>query len=892
MDATTIIGLIGIVITLPAWFFFLRGAWTMYATIARGKRTTTRTAKPMTRLGTLIKEVVFHTELARKPLVSAMHWLVMVGFLLGSVVWFEAYIQMFNPTGGWPLVGSTAVYHFIDELLGLGTVVGILVLMAIHWLGKRHRGTNWRAALFVELVVLLEGLGMILVKAGKIATYGGGHLIVDFFSRFAAELLPASPVLVSVFAFIKLATGTIWLWVVGTQLSWGVAWHRFLAFFNIFLQRNPDGAPALGALAPLEYDGQPLTLDNASEAPRLGVGTPEDLSWKGLLDAHTCTECNRCQDLCPAWNTGKPLSPRKVITDIRDGLEITDDVLWSCTNCGACVEQCPVDIEHIDHVANLRRYRVLEESQFPSELTGMFKNLEVKGNPWGRNRKDRMAWVKKAQRDGIDVPVLKPGDSANGYEYLLWVGCAGSLDDNGVKTSRALVELLNVAGVSFAVLESETCTGDPARRAGNEFLFQQLAAENIENLNAAGVQTIVTSCAHCFNTFSNEYPDFGGHYQVLHHTQLLNRLVRDGKLTPTPRGPEHRERITYHDPCFLGRHNKVFDPPRELLAATGADLAEMPHNRNEAFCCGAGGARMFMEENIGRRISDFRAEEAASTGATDIAVACPFCSTMLETGVKSGGYTTTVTDVAVRLRDSILVDGQLPIRPVKKTREAAPAPAPSAPPVAPSAPAAPAAPSVPTPSAPTAATPTPAAPSAPTPSIPTPAAPAAATPTPATPSAPTPSIPKPTAPAKPSVPTPAAATPAAPSAPTPARPTPATATPKAPTPAAPTPKPAASAPAAPTPAVPGASTPPPTAPAVPKPTVTQAPTPATPTPSSPAVPVPAAPQAPAGNRVPTPTPAAPTPAAPSVPTPATPAAPTPNAPRPTTVDSKEEDADK
>ena len=823
MDATTIIGLIGIVITLPAWFFFLRGAWTMYATIARGKRTTTRTAKPMTRLGTLIKEVVFHTELARKPLVSAMHWLVMVGFLLGSVVWFEAYIQMFNPTGGWPLVGSTAVYHFIDELLGLGTVVGILVLMAVHWLGKRHRGTNWRAALFVELVVLLEGLGMILVKAGKIATYGGGHPVVDFFSRFVAELLPASPVLVSVFAFIKLATGTIWLWVVGTQLSWGVAWHRFLAFFNIFLQRNPDGAPALGALAPLEYDGQPLTLDNASEAPRLGVGTPDDLTWKGLLDAHTCTECNRCQDLCPAWNTGKPLSPRKVITDIRDGLEITDDVLWSCTNCGACVEQCPVDIEHIDHVTNLRRYRVLEESQFPSELTGMFKNLEVKGNPWGRNRKDRMAWVKKAQRDGIDVPVLKPGDSAEGYEYLLWVGCAGSLDDNGVKTSRALAELLNVADVSFAVLESETCTGDPARRAGNEFLFQQLAAENIENLNAAGVQTIVTSCAHCFNTFSNEYPDFGGNYQVLHHTQLLNRLVRDGKITPTPRGPEHRERITYHDPCFLGRHNKVFDPPRELLAATGADLTEMPHNRNEAFCCGAGGARMFMEENIGRRVSDFRAEEAASTGATDIAVACPFCSTMLETGVKSGGYTTTVTDVAVRLRDSVLVDGQLPIRPVKKTKEAAPAPAPSAPPMAPSAPAAPAAPSVPTP----------AAPSAPTPSIPTPAAPK------------TPSVPTPT---------------------TPAAPTPAAATPKAPTPAAPAPQTA----------VPGASTSTPTAPAVPKPTATQAPTPATPTPSSPAVPVPAAPQAPAGNRVPTPTPAAPT----------------PNPPRPTAVDSKEEDADK
>ncbi|MHA6554749.1 (Fe-S)-binding protein [Corynebacterium pyruviciproducens] len=839
MDSTTIIGLIGVAITIPAWFFFLRGAWTMYSTIARGKKTTPRAAQPVTRLGTLIKEVVLHTELFRKPVVAVTHWLVMVGFLLGSVVWFEAYIQMFNPAGGWPLIGHTAVYHFIDELLGLGTVIGILVLMSIHWLGSRHRGTNWRAALFVELVVLLEGLGMVLVKAGKIATYGGGHPVVDFFSRFIAELLPASPVLVSAFAFVKLATGTIWLWVVGTQLSWGVAWHRFLAFFNIFLQRHPNGAPALGALAPLEHEGMPLTLDNADDAPRLGVGSPEDLSWKALLDVHTCTECNRCQELCPAWNTGKPLSPRKVITGLRDGVPITDDELWACTNCGACVEQCPVDIEHIDHVANLRRYRVLEESQFPSELTGMFKNLEVKGNPWGRNKKDRMAWVTKAQKEGIDVPVLKPGDSAEKYDYLLWVGCAGSLDDHGVKTSRALVELLNVAGVSFAVLDHETCTGDPARRAGNEFLFQQLAQENIDNLNAAGVKTIITSCAHCFNTFSNEYPDFGGNYRVLHHTQLLNRLVRDGKLKPVPRGPEHRERITYHDPCFLGRHNKVFDPPRELLEATGAELAEMPHNKNEAFCCGAGGARMFMEENIGRRISDFRAEEAASTGATDIAVACPFCSTMLETGVKSGGYTTTVTDVAVRLRDSILVDGALPL---KQTPTTPTTPAtvtmPATTPVTPAT-------AAPTPPASRVTTPTPVAP---TPAAPkTPVAPQAATPTSATP---VPGVPKAATP----TPTPAAPTPTTPRAPIPA--TPAASNPVTSTPVAPTP----AAPAAPTPAVPKVA----------------APTPAAPTPAAPAAPTPAAPT-PAVPKVAAPTPAVPTPAAPTpaVPRPAAPKVPTP-----------------
>lgn len=671
LTTTTVFGIAGIVLSLPAWFFFLRGAIRLYRFIAAGQPSPGRVAHPLIRLRTLCKEVIFHTELIRKPVVAIAHWFVMVGFLLGSFVWFEAYIQTFNPAGGWPFFHELTLYHFIDEVLGLATVVGILVLIGIRIaIGSNNRidrfyGSNARAAHFVEGVVLLEGVGMILVKAGKIATYGHGSLIADFLTIHLARLLPASPELVSGFALIKLLTGMVWLFVVGQQLHWGVAWHRFLAFFNIFFQRNPDGAPALGKIPTIDLE------------ETQGVGTIADASWKMLLDAATCTECGRCQELCPAWNTNKPLSPKKLITDIRDsalegtdvlqlvGNTILEDELWSCTNCGACVEQCPVDIEHIDHVANLRRFQVLAESEFPSELTGLFKNLETKGNPWGRNNSERATWIEEARRDGLNVPEFN--GSFEDTEYLFWVGCAGAFDDDAKKTTRAVVELLETAGMKYAVLSTaETCTGDPARRAGNEFLFQTLATANVETLNdvfegvPAGQRKIITGCAHCFNTLRNEYPDFGGHYDVIHQTQLLNRLVREGRLTPVPRPASARKPITFHDPCFLGRHNKVFDPPRALIDATGAELRDMKRAKNEGFCCGAGGARMFMEENLGTRISDARAAEALDTGAETIATACPFCTSMLVGGVKAQSGAAKVQDVTQLLRDSILIDGKLP----------------------------------------------------------------------------------------------------------------------------------------------------------------------------------------------------------------------------------------
>jgi len=327
---------------------------------------------------------------------------------------------------------------------------------------------------------------------------------------------------------------------------------------------------------------------------------------------------------------------------------IDQDALWSCTMCGACVEQCPVDIEHIDHFVDMRRNQVLLESAFPTELGGLFKNLENNQNPWGMSARARLDWAKDLP---FEVKILgQDVADASEVDYLFWVGCAGAYEDRAKKTTRAVAELLNTAGVTFAVLgDGETCTGDPARRAGNEFLFQMLAQANVEVLNEAKATKIVVTCAHCFNTLKNEYPQVGGQYEVVHHTQLLNRLVRDKALIPVSRpdevdasngsvsngsasssGAAAPEAVTYHDPCYIGRHNGVYVPPRELIGALpGVELREMPRSGSKSFCCGAGGARMWMEEKLGSRINTNRTEEALATGASRIAVGCPFCNVML-----------------------------------------------------------------------------------------------------------------------------------------------------------------------------------------------------------------------------------------------------------------------
>jgi Fe-S oxidoreductase len=705
MNALTIsLGTFGALLSLVCWAYFFRGVVTILRSIALGQPDRTRMGPFVPRFKQMCIEFAAHTRMNKFRSVGWAHWLVMVGFMLGAILWFEAYGQTFNPEFHWPIFGDWAIYHLMDEILGIGTVVGIVTLMVIRQRNhprnperlSRFSGSNFRAAYFVEFVVLLEGLGMIFVKAGKIATYGHSNPWTDFFTMNLAKLLPASVTMVSIFAFIKLMSGMVWLLIVGRNITWGVAWHRFSAFFNIYFKREADGGVALGAAKPMMSGGKVLVMEDADpDVDAFGAGKIEDFSWKGWLDFTTCTECGRCQSQCPAWNTGKPLSPKLLITSLRDhanakapyllaggrkdmagdeiglvdadgkpdeaklakisqaardeaerqlvgettleglGGIIDPEVLWSCTNCGACVEQCPVDIEHVDHILDMRRYQVLIESEFPSELAGLFKNLENKGNPWGQNAKDRLNWINEME---FEIPVFgQDADSFENYEYLFWVGCAGAYEDRAKRTTKAVAELLATAGVKFMVLGAEeTCTGDSARRAGNEFLFQQLAMQNVETLNAVFEGTpenkrkIVVTCAHCFNALGNEYPQVGGRYEVVHHTQLLNRLVRAKKLIPVA---SVQEDVTYHDPCFLGRHNKVYDAPRELMAASGSNLKEMPRHGERSMCCGAGGARMWMEEKIGKRINIDRVDEALSTSPKKIATGCPFCRVMLSDGV-------------------------------------------------------------------------------------------------------------------------------------------------------------------------------------------------------------------------------------------------------------------
>ncbi|OYO00567.1 Fe-S cluster protein [Enemella evansiae] len=552
-------------------------------------------------------------------------------------------------------------------------------------------------------------------------------------------------------AALKIIVSMAWFCVIGLNLTMGVAWHRFSAWPNIWFKRKSDGGTALGAMLPINIDGKPVGgLEDVEELTdeqqeRLGVGRIEDFAWKGLLDFTSCTECGRCQSQCPAWNTEKPLSPKLLMMGLREhayakapwlqaaesargelpeavrqeaerplvgvgadavaqaegdpirvgpdgAVGVVDpDVLWSCTSCGACVQQCPVDIEHVDHIMDMRRFEVLVKSEFPEELNGLYKGLESKGNPWNLNKKGRLDWTKDLQ---FPVPVVGSDvEDLSGVEYLFWVGCAGAFEDRAKKTTQAVAELLNTAGVSFAVLGTgETCTGDPARRSGNEFVFQQLAAENAATLTEAKAHKVITTCAHCLNTLKNEYPQVGVELEVVHHTQLLNRLVRDGRLTPVaaPTGEVAGRSITYHDPCYLGRHNQIYEAPRDLLGAIpGAAYAEMPRHGDKSFCCGAGGARMWMEEKIGTRINRNRTSEALTVLGQDdnaaIATACPFCRVMISDGLTAEqqdgrGENVEVLDVAQLLLESVRRGQPAPkaVAPVKDEPIIEPEPAPVA----------------------------------------------------------------------------------------------------------------------------------------------------------------------------------------------------------------------
>ena len=630
----------------------------------------TRSNDKTARFKNMLKEVLGHTKMLNFTGSGIAHWFVMIGFgaLFGTLV--TAYGQVIDPEFALPVIGHFVGYELFAEAIGALTGIGIVTLIGIRQVTRfrmlnRFSGSGMGKAYYVEATILAVVFCVFALRGleGALAgeTEWNWHYAISWPAVLAINSMSNASMesAIVIVATLKIVVSMTWFIVIASNLTMGVAWHRFLAFFNIYYKRNID-KPSLGALPEMLSKGKPVNFEDPAEDDVFGLGTRGDISWKGLLDMTSCTECGRCQSQCPAWHTDKPLSPKLLIMAMRDHAmakvvetenlvgdkaPIDLDVLWSCTSCGACVEECPVDIEHVDHIVNMRRFQVLVESEFPTELGGTFRNLEKSGNPWGANKQDREGWIAEC-----DFPVrVVSGELPEEVEYLFWVGCAGAYEERAKKTTKAVAELLHMAGVNFAVLgKRETCTGDPARRSGNEFLYQILAAENIETFKETfgnrGVKKVVVTCPHCFTTIGKDYAQSGYELQMLHHTQLLNTLVKEGKLKTSPHKAD--QKITFHDPCYLGRHNQIYAPPRELLEASGCDIEEMPRNQERSFCCGGGGGRMWMEEKIGTRINLNRVDEAIDTGVPEVAVACPFCRIMVGDGMVARQSDVEVLDVA------------------------------------------------------------------------------------------------------------------------------------------------------------------------------------------------------------------------------------------------------
>ena len=674
---------VGLVLTVVALGIAGRRVWWLKRLALSGQPAPERIAAVREHPGRDIEsqatEVIGQRKLLKWTVPGAAHAATFWGFIVLILTIIEAYGDLFSRTFAIPGIGHWAWIGFGEDLFAVGVLAGILTFTVIRirdsperrGRASRFLGSHTRAAWVV--------LGMIFLVIATLLLYRGAQINTGVFpykhGAFASQevghwLHPLGTGVNSVLevVFLLAQIGVVMAFAVIVVYSKHL--HIALAPLNVLFGRKPD---ALGALEPMRSNGKVLDFEEADpDVDVFGIGKIEDLSWKGFLDLGTCTECGRCQSQCPAWVTGKPLSPKQLILDLRDhafaeapyllaseaereslsdlikaeatrplvgGVAergvIDPEVIWACTNCGACVNECPVDIEHIDHINGMRRNQVLVESAFPTEATGMLNNLERRGNPWGMAEDRRADWITELD---FEVPVLD-GRIPDDVEYLYWVGCAGALEDRAKKATKAIAELLHVAGVKFAVLgPAEACTGDPARRLGNEFVFQMLATQNVETLNEAGVgagtgKKVIASCPHCFNTISREYPQLGGDYEVIHHTQLLAKLVEDGKLTPV--NPID-EKITYHDPCFLGRHNKVYTPPRQIIDAVPGTRAEEMHRcKGNGFCCGAGGARMWLEERTGTRINNNRIDEALALNPDTVSTACPYCMVMLGDAVNA-----------------------------------------------------------------------------------------------------------------------------------------------------------------------------------------------------------------------------------------------------------------
>ena len=654
---STVEKILFVALVMASAYYGGKGFYNVYKTIARGK------ADPR---WSHISEKILHalwivltqkSVFKARPIVSFLHALVFYGFVFYFLVNLVDVIEGFFsfPAHG----GAWGPFNLLADLLTTAVLIGIVGLII------RRRFVRPNDFAFPANVPLQPGAQVAILRdsaivAAFILFHVGSRLMFkatqtslegfDSFlpvSTFVAEFFSAmNPKAVEVMNhfFWWGALGSILVFIPYFPRSKHI--HLFMAPLNLALKKEKAGV-----LQPMDFENEEV----------FGAAKLEELSWPRLMDSYSCIMCNRCQDVCPATNTGKALSPAAILINERlelnrtfpgfaEGEEsprplldfaLSEEAAWACTTCNACIEICPVGNEQMLHIIDVRRERVLAAAEFPNGLKNAFNHMERAGNPWGIPVEERMVWAKD-----LPFPVPTIGQNPDA-EVLYWVGCAAAFDPRAQKIARSMAELLNAAGVRWAVLgKEEKCTGDAARRTGNEYLFAQMAAENVAALDAIKPKVIVTTCPHCFHTIGNEYPQFGGNYTVKHHTQFIDELIRKGKLTLSSNG---RDSVTYHDPCYLGRHNGVFDEPRGLIESTGARLTEPPRNRTKSFCCGAGGGQFWKDEEKGNeRVSTNRYRELKQTGAKTVATGCPFCMRMIteETAKEEPETAMEVLDIA------------------------------------------------------------------------------------------------------------------------------------------------------------------------------------------------------------------------------------------------------
>jgi Fe-S oxidoreductase/nitrate reductase gamma subunit len=654
---------------LPTLAVFFYGFWRRIRLWKIGKPEG-RLDRIGTRFAAVFRHAVLQARLSQNRVAGFFHILFSWGFVL---LFLGTVVVMIDQDFRIPIMRGPFYLYFQSLLLdvaGFGAMVGVLTAWIRRSIVKPRALTGYKKPpsimddwvfLAHYIVILWTGFFMEGIRISVMSDPWGawspfgylhGKLLASFLSPAAMEGLHRG----------------LWWFHLAVAFSF-VAYLPFSKMIHIFT------GPASVFFQDLKAKGELPLTDMESETPVLGAASLWDFSWKDLADLDACTECGRCQENCPAYLTGKQLNPKGLILDLQRHLHekgpllalaamggnrpaeqpfeselvgpvISADALWACTSCRACMDACPVYIEHVPKIMEMRRHQVMLQGEFPSELNQVFKNLERQGNPWGLGAHTRTKWA-----EDLNVPLIAENPEA---EYLFWPGCSGAFDQRGQKIVRAIVQLLQTAGVSFAILgKEEKCTGDAARRAGNEMLFQQLATENIETLKGYGVKKIITHCPHCANTFANDYRQMGFEVEVLHHTQILDRLVKEGRLRPV--GKIEAE-VAYHDSCYLGRYGGVYEPPRDLLRAIpGVTVKEMERHGPQSMCCGAGGARMWMEEHEGTRINIERSRQALATGAGTVATNCPFCMTMMSDGVAAEDQTgaVKVLDVAEMLLQSV-----------------------------------------------------------------------------------------------------------------------------------------------------------------------------------------------------------------------------------------------